>query len=123
LDYPASTGTNATWVSKDQLLIIGNAGLMLLDANGASRRLDVNLTNPMGMMRSREGHIVVAADAVRLIQIDPRDWTIESIADLQLQGSVSELTPRDSGGGYLFSHYADAERKTRGIVVRFQRPS
>src|SRR5438034_1289613 len=58
LDYRAFTGSNATWVSKDQLLVVGNVGIMLLDAKGETRKLDVDLTNPMGMMRSLDGYVL-----------------------------------------------------------------
>lgn len=122
VDYPSAHGTNAAWVTAEELLVVGAAGVVGGEIGGPSRQLAYDLLNPMGLIRIDKTHVMVAAGEVSLIELDLEAEAAHELVRLNLLGSISELTPSAEAnlGGYLFSHYTNDRREMKGIVVAFR---
>jgi hypothetical protein len=119
INYPSATGVNATLLADGRFLIVGSAGIAIADLAGSRHLVNRDLVNPMGLMRQSGSHYVVASGDVELSELDVATLSSKRIADLNLQGSVSEIARSASGGGYLFSHYSTTGGQTKGILVRW----
>lgn len=115
--YEGWTGTNAAQISQTTFLIIGNSGLATYDLNSETFTTKLGLTNPMGLVMLEDGVYLVASDDVLLSRYSPSPNALENVAHLNLNGAIYELA-RAERGCYMFSHYIDAEHRTRGIVIR-----
>lgn len=129
LNYAPASGVNAAQVDPDTFLVVGSAGTVTIKlASSETETITRDLTNPMGLSRVSPDRFVVASDCTKpltptsaksmvcLSEINTTSRTVTPLAQLNLQGSVSELAMDADGTGYLFSHFLG-----EGIVVRFRR--
>lgn len=121
IDYPSACGMNASWLSTKELLVVGSAGVVVWETDGAAERLPYDLTNPMGLARLDGQRALAAEGEVSLVELNPAAKASREVARFNLQGSVSELAATASAGlgGYLFSHYTKSTGETKGVVVGF----
>ncbi len=119
VNYPAACGVNAALVEEGRFLIVGSAGIAVVDLEGSADVITRDLVNPMGLMHYSGSHFVVAWGEVELSDLDVSTCSHRKLAHFGLQGSVSEIAKSAGGGGYLFTHYSNSEGRTRGILVRW----
>jgi hypothetical protein len=120
-ELPSAEGhwRNAAWVDHQRLLLIAAGEARIVSLDGQTTSLPANILNPQGLMRHESGVFISASDEVWLTMINPDAGTVRPLAQLGLQGSISELAPT-ADGGYLYSHYSDRTRQTKGTIVRFR---
>lgn len=117
--YPNSYGTNAAWISDEEFLIVGNAGLAVVSRAGGHRLIIPPHSSCMGAMPFRDGWLF-ASDEVDLCTVNVRNDQVERVAQLNMPGSIFEIAPSrtDCTSGYLFGHYATVSG-SRGAIIRF----
>jgi len=120
IDYPPACGINAALISDGRFLVIGSGGVAVMEAGVPKKVLSRNVTNPMGLARLPGDRFIIASGEVELSELDISNESVTRVARLKLQGSVSELAESADGGGYLFLHYSKANRKSAGILIRWQ---
>jgi hypothetical protein len=120
--YPNCYGLNAGWITDDECLIVGNAGIAVVSRNGEQRLVEAPHAICAGAMRLGLDEWLVTSGEVSLCALQLCDGSVRRIADLNLAGPVFELAPSamGPGSGYLFGYYA-TEVGSRGAVVQFSR--
>ena len=120
VNYPAACGTNAALVEEGHFLVVGSAGTAIVDLEGSCEVITRDLVNPTGLVHYAGSRFVVASGEVDLSELDISTRSHRKLVHLKLQGSVSEIAKSAEGGGYLFTHYSNAQKHTKGILIRWR---
>ncbi len=114
LDYPAAMATNAAWITPEQLVIIGGAGMAVttLSDRSASHRA-LTQANPMGLLRRDENTVLTTGDNLTVAVTHLHTGQPLEVAVVpELRGSVSELAQSANGDIYVAAYDMSADNYT-----------
>jgi Holliday junction resolvase-like predicted endonuclease len=114
---------DAVWIDQDRIAAVGSGVLEVINpGTGKSTRHLHGVSNTMSLCKLDDEMVLSVADGkvVAVLGLDGR--TVLSLAELNLNGSVSELCPAGDGTYLMFSTYSTAPATTRGIVLRVSLP-
>ncbi|ADP78320.1 restriction endonuclease [Pseudofrankia inefficax] len=124
-DVPGATVGGATWAHSGKVAAVGSSALEMIDAaSGARTSFQHDLTNTFSVVSYDDNRVLVVADGRSLAVIDVAAKTSTVLLELELNGSVSELSRASGEVFYLLSTYGEGPTKQpRAIVVRISLPS
>jgi Holliday junction resolvase-like predicted endonuclease len=114
---------DAVWIDQDRIAAVGSSVLEIIHSNSNARTRHLHeLPNTMSLCKLSDKMILTVADGriIAILGLDGR--TVLPLAELNLNGSISELCRSDDGTYLMFSTYSKAPTTTRGIILRLRLP-
>lgn len=122
-DYPAAAGMNCGWLNEQDIVTVGSQGVSVSSAPaGGSRMLQIPQANPMGLIRLTPRSILTGGDSVTLLSTDLTTGQTFEVAQLNLQGSINELTLGPDGSVYIAAYVPSPDSRMPFVVSRLRAP-
>jgi Holliday junction resolvase-like predicted endonuclease len=114
---------DAAWIDQDRIAAVGSGVLEIIHphTNARSRHLH-ELPNTMSLCKLSDESVLTVADGrtVAILGLDGR--TVLPVAELNLNGSISELCRSDDDTYLMLSTYSKTPTSTRSILLRLLLP-